>query len=157
MAKGHKEDDAPGDARPGPLAEGAERLAPLQRAADGLAGARLCYGRPVEAGDHVVIPVATVRARGAFGFGGGGRKKGKGGDQGDGAGGGGFVRAEPAGFIEVGPAGARYQPIDRPGGRLRGAAAVAAAAGVGVGVALAGRLTRRGRGRRASLRRSLPR
>ncbi|HEY2016615.1 MAG TPA: spore germination protein GerW family protein [Bryobacteraceae bacterium] len=63
------------------------------------------YGNPVTTGQRVVLPVATVR----FGFGGGG---GGGDGQKDrpsrGGGGGGRVLAQPCGFVEVTPEGARF-------------------------------------------------
>ncbi len=70
---------------------------------------RLVYARPLKVGDRAVIPVARVRLRGGFGFGG---RQGE-----DGGGGGGLVDARPAGFIEVGPEGARYEAIPREHGR----------------------------------------
>lgn len=58
------------------------------------------YGDPITAGDRVVIPVARVK----FGFGAGGGKF-------TGSGGGGGVRADPAGMVEVTPAGSRFIPF----------------------------------------------
>lgn len=55
------------------------------------------YGDPITAGDRTVVPVARVK----FGFGAGGGKF-------PGGGGGGGVRADPAGMIEVTPAGSRF-------------------------------------------------
>jgi len=55
------------------------------------------YGDPITAGDRTVIPIARVR----FGFGAGGRKL-------EGGGGGGGVRADPAGVIEISPAGTTF-------------------------------------------------
>ena len=55
------------------------------------------YGDPITAGDRTVIPVARVK----FGFGAGGGKF-------TGSGGGGGVRADPAGMVEVTPAGSRF-------------------------------------------------
>lgn len=56
------------------------------------------FGDPVTAGDRTVIPVARVR----FGFGAGGRNL-------AGGGGGGGVRADPAGMIEISPAGTTFK------------------------------------------------
>ena len=103
-----------------------------QRALARLTGARACYGKPIEAHGHVVIPVATMRTMGGLGFGGGPADD-EGGAPGSGAagpaaqiggagaaaqatggGGGGFVDARPIGFIDIGPDGVRYQPIDVP-------------------------------------------
>ena len=91
-----------------------------QRALGRFTGARACYGKPIEAHGHVVIPVATLRTIGGLGIGSdpalqtvspgpddppSGR-----GDQG-GAGGGGYLSARPVGFIDIGPDGVRYEPI----------------------------------------------
>ena len=101
----------------------------LRRFLNRLGGGRLVYGRPVRAGDRAVIPVSRVRLAGGFGFG----------MQADdeGGGGGGIVQARPAGFIEVGPEGARYQAIPRERGRLAGLI-VAVSAGALAGSAVAG-------------------
>jgi hypothetical protein len=90
-----------------------------------LGGGRLVYGKPVTVGDRALVPVARVRIAGGFGFGTSDQEQ-------DGGGGGGMVDARPAGFIEVGPEGARYEAIPRDRGR-----AAAIAAGVVAG-ALAG-------------------
>lgn len=84
----------------------------LPKLAQRLSGSKLVYGKPVRVGDRAVVPVASVRVSGGFGFGSG---TGPGEEGGDGGGGGGSLRAQPAGFIEVGPDGARYQPIEAPG------------------------------------------
>jgi uncharacterized spore protein YtfJ len=83
----------------------------LRRVLDRVTGAHLCYGEPVRAGEHTVIPVARVVASGGWGYGRGGER---GGDEGVGQGGGGHLDARPAGFIEVGPGGARYVAIPDP-------------------------------------------
>jgi uncharacterized spore protein YtfJ len=85
-----------------------------------LTGARLCFGKPVRAGDRAVVPVASVRVAGG---GGGGRGPTGGG------GGGGQVNARPVGYIEVGPDGTRFRRIVDLGqvAALAGAGAVAAA------------------------------
>ncbi len=92
-----------------------------QRSLARLTGARASYGKPIEAYGHVVVPVATLRTLGGLGFG-----RGSGGDDAgggaqdappsvsDGGGGGGFIDARPVGFIDIGPDGVRYQPIDVP-------------------------------------------
>jgi hypothetical protein len=94
-----------------------------------LGGGRLVYGKPLRLADRAVIPVSRVRVTGGFGFGGRGPD--------EGGGGGGSVNARPAGFIDVGPEGARYEEIPREHGR---AAAIAAgvAAGALAGTAVAG-------------------
>lgn len=92
----------------------------LARLAARLSGARLCYGKPVEAAGRVVIPVASVRTAAGGGL---GRS---GGDEPSG-GGGGLLDARPVGFIEIGPEGARYQAIDDERTRLRALAAGALA------------------------------
>ena len=75
------------------------------------------YGDPVVSGDRTVIPIARVR----FGFGAGGRSL-------EGGGGGGGVRADPAGMIEISPAGTTFKVF--PDYRRR---AVAFALGILVG------------------------
>ena len=82
----------------------------LRRAVRRLTGARVCFGKPIEAHGHTVVPVATLRTFGGFGF---GRS-----DPADaaespssGGGGGGFAQARPVGFVDIGPDGVRYEPI----------------------------------------------
>jgi hypothetical protein len=101
----------------------------LEQLARRLGGGRLVYGKPLRVGERAVIPVARVRVTGGFGFGGRGPD--------ESGGGGGSVHARPAGFIDVGPEGARYEEIPREHGR---AAAIAAgvAAGALAGTAVAG-------------------
>lgn len=128
--------------RPGP------RLGGLRKLLDRLAGAKLCYGEPVAAGDRTVIPVARVRLSGGGGWGSGGSGEG----DGAGGGGGGHLDATPVGFIEVDDAGARYHAIpdpERVGRTLR--AAAGAAATLAAGLAAARRL--RGREGRRLLKR----
>lgn len=55
------------------------------------------YGDPIVASDRTVVPIARVK----FGFGAGGGKF-------TGSGGGGGVRADPAGMIEITPAGTTF-------------------------------------------------
>lgn len=119
------------------MAEKPEKaLPPAQRALARLTGARLCFGRPVEAKGRIVIPVASVRTAGGWGF---GNEP----SRGSGGGGGGALDARPVGFIEIGPDGTRFQPIDD------GRAALRLIAAGSVAVLVLGRvLTRR---RRASL------
>ncbi len=81
-------------------------LPPAQRALARLTGARLCFGRPVEAMGRTVIPVASVRTAGGWGFGNVPNGRGSGG------GGGGALDARPVGFIEIGPDGTRFERID---------------------------------------------
>jgi hypothetical protein len=102
-------------------------------------GARLCYGEPVHVDGHTVIPVARVRAAGGLGE----------------RGGGGHLDAVPVGFIEISAAGARFEPMQRPGG---GASAVAAGAAALTGLVAAAALRRLRPGLpRPPRRRSLPR
>jgi uncharacterized spore protein YtfJ len=104
----------------------------MRRALVGLAGARLCYGEAVHAGDRVVIPVARVHAIGGFGGGEGI----SGDDVGGGGGGGGFLDAAPIGYIEATPEGSRFVSISDPAGtalalrNAAGAVAILASAAV---------------------------
>jgi hypothetical protein len=122
----------PGGVLPGPP-PGAPVSAAAREIVGRIAGATLCYGEPVRAGDRAVIPVARVNARGGMGF--GGRSEDGGG------GGGGVLKAAPAGFIEVTPTGTTYTPVPRSRtGGLAASAAVLAGAAAGVaGAALASR------------------
>ena len=103
----------------------------FERMARRLGGGRLVYGKPLRVGDRAVIPVSRVRVTGGFGFGLGG------GGTDEGGGGGGSINARPAGFIDVGPEGARYEPIPREHGRVA-AIAAGVAAGALAGTAVAG-------------------
>ena len=67
------------------------------------ANVKTVFGDPVTAGDRTVIPVARVR----FGFGAGGSDN-------QGGGGGGGVCADPAGVIEISPAGTTYKAFPVP-------------------------------------------
>jgi uncharacterized spore protein YtfJ len=100
-----------------------------------LAGAKVCYGDPVRAGDRVVIPVARVNAVGGLGFGSG--RDGKGG--GEGGGGGGTFEAAPVGFIDISADGARFEAIPDPMSTARalrtGVSAVGALATALAGIA----------------------
>jgi uncharacterized spore protein YtfJ len=93
----------------------------LRRFLTRLGGGRLVYGKPVRAGERVVVPVSRVRMAGGFGFGG---------EEGEEGGGGGVVDARPVGFLEVGPEGTRYEAIPSGAGRLVAAVTAAVAAGV---------------------------
>jgi hypothetical protein len=73
-------------------------------------GARLCFGRPVRAGDTAVVPVASVWVAGGWGSGGGRNAA----DSGEGGGGGGALGAKPIGYIEVTPNGTRFRRILDP-------------------------------------------
>jgi uncharacterized spore protein YtfJ len=84
----------------------------VRRVIDAVAGARLCYGEPVRDGERTIIPVTRVRVSGGWGFGRGPR--GPKGPEPGGGGGGGTLDAQPAGFIEVGPDGARFHEIADP-------------------------------------------
>ncbi|MGD1050630.1 MAG: GerW family sporulation protein [Solirubrobacteraceae bacterium] len=89
-----------------------QQLPPAQRALARLTGARLCFGRPVEVKGRTVIPVASVRTMGGYGFGNEPAR-------GAGGGGGGALDARPVGFIEIGPDGTRFEPIDDGRAALR--------------------------------------
>ena len=92
-----------------------------RRLLDRMSGARLCYGKPVTGGDLTIVPVARVKVVGGFG-----------GDD-DGGGGGGGVDASPVGYIEVGPAGAHFRPIEDPDRALRTARSLAVTAAAALG------------------------
>ncbi len=86
-----------------------------QRALGRLTGARACYGKPIEAYGHVVIPVATLRTLGGLGYGSGNGLSDEiavDGPASVGGGGGGFIDARPVGFIDISPAGVRYEAIE---------------------------------------------
>jgi uncharacterized spore protein YtfJ len=141
-----------------PVALAAQPLPPApvwQRALGRLTGTRVCYGKPIEAYGHVVVPVATLRTWGGLGFG-----RGQGtapppvtiedeapASLGSGGGGGGFIDARPVGFLAITPEGVRYQAIEVPSASARRGTAMA----FGLGALLAvrvlrgpiGRLTRR--------------
>jgi uncharacterized spore protein YtfJ len=85
----------------------------VRRLIDAVATARLCYGEPVREGERTIIPVSRVRVSGGWGFGRAERAKASG-EPGSGGGGGGSLDAHPAGFIEVGPDGARFHEIPDP-------------------------------------------
>lgn len=110
-----KKSAKPGDASPPKVTTGGGLLS-ARKIINGLAGSRLCFGEPVRAGDHVVIPVARVRAAGGGGFGDGESpvEEGEGRNGGSGGGGGGWMDAAPAGFIDIGPDGARFESIPDP-------------------------------------------
>jgi uncharacterized spore protein YtfJ len=95
-----------------------QALPPAQRALARLTGARLCFGRPVEAEGRTVIPVASLRTAGGYGFGG---EPGE--SERSGGGGGGALDARPVGFIEIGPEGTRFERIDDGRMALRAIAA----------------------------------
>jgi uncharacterized spore protein YtfJ len=108
----------------------------MRRVIAAAGGARLCYGKPVQAGDRVVIPVARVRAAGGFGSGED--------DHGGGGGGGGAIDAAPVGFIEVTPQGTRFESIPDPAGTATALRHGAAAAGALLAAVAAFRQQRRG-------------
>ena len=113
-----------------------DRVPALRRLVTRIGGARLCYGKPVHVGDRAVVPVARVRTMGGAGW---GSDK-----NADGGGGGGILNAQPVGFIDIGPEGARFEAIPDPdrGPKLVRAGAMAAAT-VLVATALHHRLTSR--------------
>ena len=100
------------------MSKSEQAVPPAQRVLARLTGARLCFGRPVEVKGRTVIPVASVRTAGGYGFGGepDGRQR-------SGGGGGGALDARPVGFIEIGPDGTRFEPIDDGRAALRTIAA----------------------------------
>ena len=104
-----------------------------------LSGARLCYGKAIEIGDRAVVPVARVRA---FGGGGGGIGTP---EAGQGGGGGGRIDASPIGFIDVGPEGARFQPIRDPERTMSAVRSAIATATFVVGSVAGVRALQRGR------------
>jgi len=148
----------------------AKAAAPWTGLARRLTGPRLCYGKPVTAGERTVIPVARIRVRGGGGYGHGSPEAGA--SEGSGGGGGGWLDGQPVGFIEIGPEGTRFERIAErslASKALLGAAVAAAAvvvtgaAGAGGAGALAARALRRRPARRRkglpslpSPRRSLP-
>lgn len=105
--------DGDGGGRIGPeLRIGADVERGVARIMEGT-GADSVFGRPVEAGDRLVIPAATVIRAGGFGFGGGSQDEGEDGDvqSGGGGGGGGHALGRPVAVIEVGPDGVRVRPV----------------------------------------------
>lgn len=90
-------------------------------------GVRTIYGDPVTSGEITVVPAARV----AFGFGGGEGKGERDGKGGEGSGGGGGFVGTPSGYIEIGPQGTRWVPIND---RKRLAAALAL--GIVIGLVL---------------------
>jgi uncharacterized spore protein YtfJ len=132
-----------------PLAVVGEALPPTppwQRAVGRLTGARMSFGKPVQAHGHVVIPVATLRTFGGLGFGSGTPGEPSPGDaspnpspgDGSGGGGGGLVDARPVGFIDIGPDGVRYQPIEVPEPARRASTTALAALAIVVAARLLG-------------------
>ncbi len=120
------------EADPGPA--GLEGVPLADRLLAGIAGARLCFGEPLEAEGRTVLPVARVRAAGGLGAPRAGRR----------AGGGGRLDARPVGVLEVGPDGVRFTRLPTSPA-LQAAGAGAAAAVVLTGAATALRLLGRGR------------
>ncbi len=121
----------PAVVKPGDIDAG-KRVFGLARLAGRFRGARMCYGRPVEAGERTVIPVASVFVAGGFGF--GDRSEPAGGEGGSdaddrvlggGGGGGGAVTATPIGFIEITPEGTRFRRIVDPSTMMRVVGALA--------------------------------
>jgi uncharacterized spore protein YtfJ len=78
----------------------------------GRASVQAVFGEPIERDGTTVIPVARVR----WGFG-GGTGTGSGGDaegqpqSGSGSGGGGGVAVDAIGYVEIGPGGATFKPL----------------------------------------------
>jgi uncharacterized spore protein YtfJ len=132
---------ADGTARAAPAAADAgradrlvERLAELVGAK---AGVRTVFGEPIRQGDLTVVPVARVR----WGFGGGGGRADDERTGGSGSGGGGGVFADPAGYLQISPGGATFQPIRQ--GYPSPAFILAAAVAVAITLRAVARLTRR--------------
>ncbi len=69
------------------------------------------FGQPVETGDKIVIPIATVSYNFGFGFGEGTDQKAEKVDRGSGGGGGGGIHARPLGLVEITPEHTRIEPI----------------------------------------------
>jgi uncharacterized spore protein YtfJ len=77
--------------------------------ADGLShivdlSASRVYNDPVQVGDRVIIPAATIESAGGFGFGGDSEHNG-------GGGGGGYGNGRPVAVIEAGPDGVHVKPV----------------------------------------------
>jgi uncharacterized spore protein YtfJ len=129
--------DGPPVLPPGSRGRGALQL---RRVLARVTGARLCYGKPVRAGDRTVIPVASVQIAGGGGFGSGdGAEAGSG----TGGGGGGWLSATPVGYIEVSPERARFRPIVEPVSMLRAVVALGGATAGARGLLSAARWARR--------------
>ena len=126
-----------------PLDARTARLMSVRKLVAQLGGARLCYGEPVRVGEREVIPVARVRGAGGLGFGSGVEDVG-----GGGGGGGGFLDAQPIGFIDVGPEGARFEPIPDPEAQVRMLKGAATAFATLVTTVAGARALRRGQLRR---------
>jgi uncharacterized spore protein YtfJ len=125
-----------------------ERAPAARRLLTRLAGARLCYGKPVRVGDRAIVPVARVRAVGGGGWGSEDEQRG-------GGGGGGTLSAQPVGFIDIGPEGSHFEAIPDPDRTAKlikaGAVAIAtvlAASAVRHRLATSGRSSRSRRRRR---------
>jgi uncharacterized spore protein YtfJ len=71
-------------------------------------GVTAVFGEPIERGEVAVIPVARVR----WGVGAGGGTSEA--ERASGSGGGGGVAADAIGYLQIGPAGARFVSIERP-------------------------------------------
>lgn len=131
LATSDPQAEAPVRVEPGEIGAG-RRVFRLAQLAGRFRGARMCYGRPVEAGERTVIPVASVFVAGGFGFGDrsepGADGGASGGDNasGGGGGGGGTVTATPIGFIEISPEGTRFRRIVDPSTMVRTLGALAA-------------------------------
>ena len=93
----------------------------------GSTGVETVYGKPVRAGDKVILPVASVHYAMGGGF---GREQSdeSGSELDEGGGGGGAVRAVPVGVVEVTAGETRFVPIDL-GRKLLGAALIGFALG----------------------------
>jgi hypothetical protein len=96
----------------------------LDRVLAGLAGARLCFGQPIDAAGRTVVPVARVRGAGGFGRRGAGAP-----------GGGGRFDARPVAVVEISEDGARFVRLPDPDARARAAATAALAAALLAGAA----------------------
>ncbi|UCG24181.1 MAG: hypothetical protein JSW55_18995 [Chloroflexota bacterium] len=93
----------------------------LERLAD-VGGPGAVFGAPVESGEYTVITASEARVGLVYGYGGGGGTDSSDGDDaesgssgfGGGGGGGGAAVARPVAIIEIGPNGARVEPIIDP-------------------------------------------
>jgi hypothetical protein len=80
---------------------------------------KLCYGKPIEAHGRTVVPVARIQLAGRLDDGGPGN-----------------LQAQPVGFIEVAPEGARFTRIEEPNVPARLGAGALVAGGVLAAVAV---------------------
>ncbi len=108
---------------------GAKLLERIMEKMGGQAHVTSVFGEPIERNGVTVIPVARLRWFFGAGMGSGPAEAPAGGASpgtGEGSGGGGGGGAEPVGYVEIGPDGATFKPIEdanhhaEPGARPRG-------------------------------------